>query len=124
MMWNNGMGGTVPQPTPTVQVCAMVVRVPNEQEGRAFMVQRGITQIMTNMDDTELYVKTTFPDGREHFEKFPRQPFAPENPQYMTQADVDSRIMAALASLGVNQNAAVTRTQDGASDANGGAANE
>jgi hypothetical protein len=101
-MWNN-FGGTVPQPQPQVQVCSMVVRVPSEQEGRAFLVQRGLTQIMTNIDDTELYVKTVMQDGREHFEKFKRQPPTQDNPQYLTQADVDSRIMAALASLGLTQ---------------------
>jgi hypothetical protein len=101
-MWNN-YGATVPQPQPSVQVCSMVVRVPSEQEGRAFLVQRGLTQIMTNIDDTELYAKTVLPDGRECFEKFKRQPPTQENPQYLTQADVDSRIMAALASLGLTQ---------------------
>ena len=103
-MWNN-YGGTVPQPQPQVQVCSMVVRVPSEQDGRAFLVQRGLTQIMTNMDDTEFYAKTVFPDGREFFEKFTRKPPVQDNPQYMTQADVDARIMAALASMGVGTNA-------------------
>lgn len=98
-MWNN-YGGTVPQPQPQAQVCSMVVRVPSEQEGRAFLVQRGLTQIMTNMDDSEFYAKTVFLDGREHFEKFQRQPMA-EKTQYMTQDDVDARIRAALESLGV-----------------------
>lgn len=116
-MWNN-LGGTVPQPQPQVQMCSMVVRVPSEQEGRAFLVQRGLTQIMTNIDDTELYAKTVLPDGREHFEKFTRMPMAADNPQYLTQADVDARIMAALTALGVNANTVQSTA------ANGGGTNE
>ena len=116
-MWNNFGGGTVPQPQPQAQVCSMVVRVSSEQEGRAFLVQRGLTQLMTNLDDSEFYAKTVFIDGREHFEKFPRQPFVQETPAFMTQADVDARIRAALASLGVNQ-------QPQQQEVNGGESND
>lgn len=80
---------------PTIR--ADIVQVDNEEQAAAFPVGVGASQMMIARDDSAIFVKTANANGAM-LEVFVKRPPAPKEPEpvYMTRADVEEMIAAAL----------------------------
>jgi len=90
---------------PTIR--AEIVQVDNEDQAAAYPVAAGASQMMIARDDSAIFVKTANANGAT-LEVFIKRPPAPKEPEpvYMTRADVEAMIAAALPKRPVKKEAA------------------
>lgn len=91
---------------PTIR--AEIIQVDGEEQAANYPVGAGASQMMIAKDDSAIYVKTAGPNGTtlDVFVKRPPAPPAP-TPEYMTRADVEAMISAAMAAKRVAAKKAV-----------------
>lgn len=85
-----------PQMTPPT-IRAEIIQVDSEEQAANYPVNAGASQMMIARDDSAIFVKSVGANGPtlDVFIKRPPAPKAPE-PEYMTRADVEAMIAAAL----------------------------
>ena len=90
---------------PTIR--AEIVQVDGEEQAAQYPVGAGASQMMIARDDSAIYVKTAGTNGAtlDVFVKRPAAAPAPA-PEYMTRADVEAMIAAALPKRSVKKEAA------------------
>jgi len=80
---------------PTIR--AEIVQVDNEEQAANYPVGAGASQMMIAKDDSAIFVKTAGPAGTKMDVFVKRPPAAPAPaPEFMTRADVEAMIAAAL----------------------------
>lgn len=94
--WNNQQMYQQQMMTPPT-IRAEIVQVDGEEQAAQYPVGAGASQMMIARDDSAIYVKTAGTNGAtlDVFVKRPPATPAPA-PEYMTRADVEAMIAAAL----------------------------
>ena len=90
---------------PTIR--AEIVQVDGEEQAAQYPVGAGASQMMIARDDSAIFVKTAGTNGATLDVFVKRPPAAPASaPEYMTRADVEAMIAAALPKRSVKKEAA------------------
>lgn len=94
--WNPGYQQAQQMMTPPT-IRAEIIQVDGEEQAANYPVGAGASQMMIARDDSAIFVKTAGPNGATLDVFVKRPPAAPAPaPEYMTRADVEAMIAAAL----------------------------